>query len=680
MRNTIYLLILCLISACSAKDKELDNEILWDTWGIPHIYADGDETSYQMMGWAQARNHGDLLLKLYGEARAKSAEYWSREADRDQLLLQLGIVDAAEKSWTSMPAPERAIVTAFTEGINAYAAKHPDAIGPQYRQVLPVTPQDIMRHAFRVLYFEFLVNRNLGTTRGWSPGSNAWAVNGKKTASGHSMLLANPHLPWNDLWLFFEAHLITPDHNLYGATLVGLPMLGIAFNEHLGWTHTVNTLDNVEIYEITTRGQTYLLDGQNVEFDMDSVMLRIMTDGTLEEKWVVKKRSKFGFVLKEEGNKALTVYWPNMDGQHNVLGQWRAMGKASSLSEFETALDHNALPLFNVIYADKEDNILYHFGGHVPKKNGGWNKWQEIVSASTADESWTGYYSKAELPRYLNPESGWIQNANDPPFTSTWPLEIRPEEYASHIAPNHMGFRPQRSARLIQDADNLTLEDFIRLKHDTKSELALRIKDELQDLQGNDSLTHAALEVLTSWDGSFDAESEQAVLFLNLFRQIGIHGYFEEPWSFDDPLNTPDGLANDAEMLAAIKKAAQGQMDEMGQLQVPFGDLFRFKVGSHEFPAHGAPGSLGLFRTIHYAPAEDGRSYAVHGDSYICVTEFDGQLKAKALLSYGNATQPNNPHVGDQLELFAQKKLRDVWLTRADQEANLELVERLDEM
>lgn len=43
-----------------------------------------------------------------------------------------------------------------------------------------------------------------------------------------------------------------------------------------------------------------------------------------------------------------------------------------------------------------------------------------------------------------------------------------------------------------------------------------------------------------------------------------------------------------------------------------------------------------------------------------------------ALTSYGNASQPGSPHIGDQLQMFANKKLRTVWRDRSDILTHLE--------
>src|SRR6185503_6925214 len=56
-------------------------EILWDRYGVPHIYASDREAMFYAHGWAQMRNHADLLLRLYGESRGRAAEYWGGEAN-----------------------------------------------------------------------------------------------------------------------------------------------------------------------------------------------------------------------------------------------------------------------------------------------------------------------------------------------------------------------------------------------------------------------------------------------------------------------------------------------------------------------------------------------------------------------------------------------------------------------
>jgi len=57
------------------RDDRPSSEILWDTYGVPHIRAADRRSLAFAFGWAQMRNHSDLLLRLAAQARGRAAEY-----------------------------------------------------------------------------------------------------------------------------------------------------------------------------------------------------------------------------------------------------------------------------------------------------------------------------------------------------------------------------------------------------------------------------------------------------------------------------------------------------------------------------------------------------------------------------------------------------------------------------
>lgn len=109
-----------------------------------------------------------------------------------------------------------------------------------------------------------------------------------------------------------------------------------------------------------------------------------------------------------------------------------------------------------------------------------------------------------------------------------------------------------------------------------------------------------------------------------------------------------------------------------GEIDVPWGKVFRLRLGDVDLPGNGADGGLGIFRVLYFAPAEKDQFKAVAGDSYITAIEFSNPVRAMAITSYGNATQAGSPHISDQLQMFANKKLRPVWRDRSDILAHLE--------
>lgn len=130
-------------------------------------------------------------------------------------------------------------------------------------------------------------------------------------------------------------------------------------------------------------------------------------------------------------------------------------------------------------------------------------------------------------------------------------------------------------------------------------------------------------------------------------------------------------------MVGALETAATTVMGEYGTLDVPWGDVYRLRGGDRDLPANGGPGDFGVFPLVKYQKDDDGRFRAWLGESYIALVEFSEPVRALALLTTSNSSQPGSPHNGDQLELFSRKELRPVWRTRAEIEPHLEAREDL---
>jgi acyl-homoserine-lactone acylase len=274
------LLLVLTLNSQSFSFSPKSTEILWDNYGIPHIYGVDDRGAFKAFGWAQMHSHGNLLLRLYGQARGRAAEYWGEDyLESDQWVVTMGVPERAKTWYQEQNTTFRSYINAFAAGINAYAQEHPELIDDEVEVVLPITGEDILAHVQRVLNFTFVVDpetvTSIGKEQKYSKGSNGWAIASSRSKSGNAMLLANPHLPWSDLFLWYEAQITAPGIDAYGATLVGIPVLAIAFNDNLGWTHTVNTFDGWDLYELTLSGKGYLFDGEVRDFEQKTAEIRV---------------------------------------------------------------------------------------------------------------------------------------------------------------------------------------------------------------------------------------------------------------------------------------------------------------------------------------------------------------------------------------------------------------------
>ncbi|PHM11849.1 acylase [Nostoc sp. 'Peltigera malacea cyanobiont' DB3992] len=655
-------------------------EILWDTYGIPHIYGKDAPSAFQAFGWAQMQSHANLLLRLYGQARGKAAEYWGEEyLESDKWVLTMGVPNRANSWYRSQSPAFRSYINAFVTGINTYAKAHPDLIDEQVKIVLPVKPEDVLAHLQRVLYFTFVVNQGQVADITHTPseaGSNGWAIAPKHSASGKAMLLANPHTLWSDLFLWYEAQITAPGMNASGAALVGIPVLAIAFNDRLGWTHTVNTHDGWDVYKLKLADDGYLFDSKVRPFTTEKFLLKVkQKNGSLVEQPLLVKSSVHGAVVQEKDGFAVALRVVGAD-RPGVLEQWWDMARSQNLTQFQKVLKRLQLPMFTVMYADREGHIMHLFNGLVPiRQQGDFQYWEGLIPGDTSKTLWTKMHPYKDLPRVIDPPSGWLQNANDAPWTTTFPPAIKADDYPAYMAPRgEMSFRAQSSAKMLAEDPKISFEKMIEYKHSTKMELAERILDDLipaAQKYGDESARRAA-DILAAWDRNADVDSRGAVLFSFWWEEMDEKQIFSIPWSENSPRTTPDGLKDPESAAKALQIAATKVEKAYGKLDVAWGEVFRVHSGNLDLPANGGPGDLGIFRVLHFAPAKDERFQAVAGDSYVAAVEFSQPVKAMALIGYGNATQPGSPHITDQLPLFTRKQLRPVWRTRAEVLANLE--------
>ena len=689
MKKLVQLFIISIFALnVSCKSQEThEAQIVWDTWGVPHIYADNISDLFYQQGWAQMHNHANKILSLYGTSRGKGAEYWGQNnLQNDMLVHTLGFEELADE-WESKQDPElKAIYTAFVKGMNAYAEAHPEAIEDKNKVVLPVTTKDMNMHSMYVIFTRFIGGQDLGRIQQWPDmGSNTYAVGPSRSASGNAMLVQNPHLPWFDEFLFFESNLNLNGKNMYGSTLVGLPGIAIGFNDNLGWSHTDNTIDNADTYELELKDGGYLLDGEIQQFEGSNKTLKIkQQDGSFTEQEIPLLKTVHGPVVCQKEGKVLAIRMVGLD-RPNMFLQWWRMINSSTFDEFESALKMAQIPFWNVMYADKEGTIFYLFNGLVPKRSqGDWSYWNRIIPGGKSADVWTEVHSYADLPKIKNPKGGWLQNANDPPWTSTIPMTLNPDDYPSYMAPQYMPYRPQRSARMMIEDESITFDELVDYKLSTRLEFADRILDDLfKAVDASDSeKAREAKVVLENWDRESNADSKGMLLFYSWARKFGVGraSNYTEQWSMEKPNTTPDGLANPEAAVKLLEEVAIGLETTFGSLDIPWGDYYRINYNGKNLPGNGIDGSMGVFRVAWPGSGDEKNMYVGGGDSWVGVIEFDEQVKAKVLLSYGNATQKDSPHYGDQLELFSKKELRDAWFTQKAIEANTKRVEKLSDI
>jgi acyl-homoserine-lactone acylase len=685
-------------SAPAHMPDDAGAEILWDSWGVPHIFARDDESLFYAFGWAQMHSHGDLILRLYAEARGRAAEYFGpANVETDRLTHTLDIPRQGAEWYANQSAAFKTLLDAFVNGMNAYTQAHPDKLSSEVHAVLPVAGQDLMAHVVRALTM-FLVaalqaDSPIAGLFGEKAGSNGWAIAPSRTAGGHALLLIDPHLEWGGYQLLYEAQLAAPDVDAYGVAMVGIPTLCIAFNNDLGWTHTVNTIGGCDLYALTLADGGYQLDGGICQFETRDVLIKVkLPEGGVREERLLARRSVHGPVIERAGQTfglRLSIAQAPTPG---ILAQWWRMARARDLATFEAALRGMQLPLFTVIYADRQGHIMGLFNGLVPAcPDRGAAGHDETLPGDTSSALWTRMYPYESLPLVIDPRSGWVQNANSPPWSMTMP-PLNPDDYPATIAPRGpLNLREQRGIAMLNALNQITFEQLLQDIYDTRSLLADRVLDDLVDAarQYGSLAVRRAADVLARWDRLTSARSRGAFLFSTWVllwihkraqQQSGSDGdrsapllldpaFFRVPWSEADPFLTPLGLANPQAAVDILEEVVQTLK---GMTRSAWGNVVRLRYGSVDVPAHGGPDQIGVFHPLFLRSGQYGQLECFGGSSFMAIVEFSDPVRARALTCYGNASQIHSPHRGDQLRLAARSELRQVWRTRAEIMANLE--------
>ena len=678
----LYLWFSLFLFSCNPNAGS-DTIIKWDTYGVPHIKAQSKEDLFFAQGWALMHNHANKVLELYGKSRGKGSEYWGEKYLKNDILVHTLGFERLAVDWDLQQDPEmRLIYSNFVDGINAYLQNNLDQIDEKNKAVLPISTKDVNMHGMFVVFTRFIGGDDLGLIQRWPDmGSNTYAIGPERSASGNTMLVQNPHLPWYNEFLFTEYHFNLKGRNMYGANIIGMPGIAIGFNESLGWSHTDNTIDNSDTYELQLIEDGYELDGKKKDFTIFTKTLKIkQKDGSLKEKEITILNTLHGPVVKKMDDKVLAIRLAGTD-RANMFLQWWRMLNSKNFKEFESALEMAQIPFWNVMYADKYGDIFYLFNGLVPiRKQDTWEYWNRIIPDGKSEDIWTEYHPYKDLPKLKNPDSGWLQNANDPPWTSTIPIELYPKDYPGYMAPKRMDFRPQRSARMIIEDNSITFDELVDFKLSTRVEFADRILDDLFkaiDVFGSKKAKEGKA-VLERWDRNAEVDSKGMVLFFTWASKFSVsnNSTYSTDWDINNPINTPDGLADPKRAAMLFEDTVKEIEKKFGKLDVPWGEYYRINYNGVNLPANGTDGRLGVFRVAWPARSDKKNMYVGGGDSWVAVIEFGKKIRAKALLSYGNSTEKDSPYNGDQLELFSKKELRDVWLYEDDIDINTAKIEK----
>ncbi len=710
------------------------------SFGVPHIVAKDERGLGYGVGYAYAQDNLCLLANEVLTVNGERSRYFGATGktleQRDNLSSDLFFTwlnsPAAVGAFLhAQPAPVQALLAGYASGYNRALAERrrqglPAECGTG-EWVRPISSQDLVKLTRRLLT-EGGVGQFVEALAGAQPpgagsqlaaagyatalarqarfaterGSNAVAVGAQRSANGHGLLLANPHFPWMGGMRFYQMHLTIPGQlNVMGAALPGLPLINIGFNQHLAWTHTVDTSTHFTLYrlQLDPKDPTrYLLDGKSLPLARQTVSVAVKgEDGRLSQVQREVYSSQFGPVVQWPGrldwdtHAAYSLRDANLDNTR-VLQQWNQINRAESLAALRGSVEQlQGIPWVNTIAVDQAGRALYLNQSVVPYVDqqmldscsnpqapgslvvldGSRSACQWKVDAQAAQP---GIFPARLLPSLERED--YVQNSNDPawlanpaqPLTGFSPLVSRSDQ--------PLGMRGRFALQRLQGKARLGVDDLQRMVTDDEVYLAsLVLPDLLQWCQGASADVQALCTSLANWDGKADLESGVGLVhFHNLLTALAEH---PDSWrvAFDpaDPQHTPRGLAVEQ---AAVRKrvheaalASLQQVAESGMApQVKWGQVQQALDGT---PVPGGPQALGVYNAMYSVPHGQGKRLVVSGTSYLQLVSFtDKGPEARGFLAFSQSSEAASAHASDQTKAFAAKQLAVIPFTEAQIKAD----------
>lgn len=671
-----------------------------DRWGVPHIFAKTDAEVAYGLAWAHAEDDFKTIqLTLLGAKGMLGRHLGKQGAAVDYVV---GLIRVREQAARDFPAQfsadYRAVLNGYVQGLNAYAAGHPAEV--LVRGSFPVSEVDLVA-GFILSGASFSgIDRALGSVlNGTMPkapktgvalknadakgfdsaqpdkpailsyltllpptGSNALALNSRRTADGQTYLAINSHQPLEGPVAWYEAHLCSEEGwNILGGLFPGAPSILHGVNENLGWAHTVNYHDKMDVYELTLNPKNkteYWYDGKWTPLEVRAVRLRVKRIPV-----AIRKKaywSVYGPTMVTKTG-AFSMRYSGMF-ESRTGEQWYRMNKARNFSEFRKALQMTAIPMgFNIVYADRNDTIFYVTNGKIPLRKPGYD-WQQTLPGNTSQTRWTDFHPLQDLPQVLNPRSGWLFNSNNTPFHASAPADNpKPADYDPTMGiERHELNRSIRMDDLMAGDKPMTYAEFKRVKYDLQLPKTLSYRTDVNPLFALKPADYPQLagliESLNRWDRRADTTSHGAAVFavayLHLKDLVVKSG------------GSPVRPLTAAECVLALEQTQAYLLKHFGTTDLPLGRVQRHTRGSVSLPCAGVPDVLAAMDSKRLP---DGHLRAEQGESYIELVQFrkDALPEIETVNAYGASNHPDSPHYTDQMELFVKQQTKKMTLDKA---------------
>ena len=541
------------------KNIQKEATVYFDDFGVPHIYASSEKEAMTALGFVHAQDRLWQMELLRRIASGRLSEiFGSKLLKTDLFFAGLGINENSEKAIAQLDlnSKEYLLAQAYLDGVNQYLV---EGITPIEFQLLGLEKQKFsMKDVYNVFGYmafsfamaqktdplltdirnklgaEYLkdfgldgslgavqiqnfdgkeieytsISKTIASLLDQSPipafiGSNAWVIGPEKTKKGKVIFANDPHIGFSQPCTWYEAHIVTPQYEMYGYYLAAVPFPLLGHNRDYAYGLTMFENDDVDFFQEELNplnSKQYKTANGYRNFISRNKTIRVKDSAAVV---LTVRESQHGPIVNElidgiNNSQPVALSWIYTQTENQSLKAVYSLSHATNLKGFRHAVSFIAAPGLNIMYGDAKGNVAWNTSGKLYKLDASVNP-NFILNGVNGVDDKKEYLDFSKNPNAINPSWNYVYSANNQTQAVDGYL------YPGYYLPQD---RAKRISGLLAPKNNWKSSDLTMMITDNVSLIMPELAKSFMATIDNTVLSKnekQAIAILSKWKGSNDS-------------------------------------------------------------------------------------------------------------------------------------------------------------------------------
>ena len=560
---------------------ENETSVYFDDYGIPHIYAQNQYDATTALGYVHAQDRLWQMELMRRIAPGRLSEIFGKDMlKNDRFFVSLGIEEASKKSMEKLDKNGEVykLAIAYLNGVNQFIENGPTpieftligiekepyqlndiynilgymsfsfAMAQKTDPLLTVLKEKLGDDYLTELNIEIgpnttFIKNSKSTIADFSEmvasvnevmenspvppfiGSNSWVVSPKKSATGKVLFANDPHIGYSQPAVWYEAHIVTPNYEMYGYHLAGVPFPLLGHNRNYAYGLTMFENDDIDFY----KEENHPTDSTKYKtpdgFDTYKTTVKTIKVKDADDVIITVRSSRHGPIMNDAldaitQSEPIAMSWIYTQFDVEVLGALYTISRANDMKDVKKGAAMIHAPGLNIMYGDAKGNVAWWATGKLYKLKSEVNR-NFILNGASGEDDPIEYLDFSENPMAENPPWNYVYSANN-----------QPDSIANILYPGYYlsEDRAKRIVQLLEPKNNWNKESMSAMINDVTSSVAPSLIKEFAENMDYKSFSKSeqkAIDVLQLWDGSNTVDQVAPTIY-NKWIYLYLKNTFED--------------------------------------------------------------------------------------------------------------------------------------------------------